>query len=181
MIETINALDEKFTQSLRFTGSPKWLKSIASFLAHSGDSWFDLIALFLVWLFTSGMWHQMTALMAGAIILLAVFILGIKFLIKRKRPEGEWGAIYRNTDPHSFPSGHAARTAMLALIAFAIGPTWLGFVLAAWVPLVSLARVGLRVHYLSDILAGIVIGLFFGWGMVALLPLFIKFFPVLFL
>lgn len=180
MFEKITIIDEKFTASLRIKDS-SIIKSISAFLAHSGDSWFILIALFMIWLLADGIWHQMTALMAGSVILLALLVLGVKFLIRRKRPEGQWGAVYRNTDPHSFPSGHAARTAMLALIAIAVGPAWLGIILAIWAPLVSLARVGLRVHFLSDVLAGIALGLLFGWGMVALLPVFIELFPVIFL
>lgn len=181
MFDKITSLDEKFTQALRMNESSKASNTVAAFMAHSGDSWFILIALFLIWLFTGGMWHQLSALMAGSVILLAILILAVKFLIHRKRPDGQWGAIYRNTDPHSFPSGHAARTAMLSMLAFMAGPAWLGWILAAWVPLVCLARVGLRVHYLSDILAGIAIGLLFGWGMAALLPTFVSLFPVIFL
>ena len=86
----------------------------------------------------------------------------IKFSVRRRRPQGEWGGIYRNTDPHSFPSGHAARSFMIAVLASGLGPTWLAIVLWIWAPLVSLARVAMGVHYFSDILAGIVVGLVVG-------------------
>jgi undecaprenyl-diphosphatase len=142
-------------------------KPFAAFFAHSGDSWFIEIALFLLWLFTIGTLHQMVALMAGAVVVLALLVLGIKFTIRRQRPDGEWGAIYRNTDPHSFPSGHAARTAMLATLALGLGFTWLGIFLLVWMLLVSLARVWMGVHYLSDVVAGIVLGALFGWFMTA--------------
>lgn len=142
-------------------------KPFAAFFAHSGDSWFIEIALFLLWLFTVGALHQMVALMAGAVVVLALLVLGIKFTIRRQRPDGEWGAIYRNTDPHSFPSGHAARTAMLATLALGLGFTWLGIFLLVWMLLVSLARVWMGVHYLSDVVAGIVLGALFGWFMTA--------------
>ncbi|HBF40623.1 MAG TPA: hypothetical protein DDW19_02235, partial [Anaerolineaceae bacterium] len=116
----------------------------------------------------------------GAIIILAVLVLAVKFRIGRKRPEGNWGAIYRNTDPHSFPSGHAARTAMLAFLAFALTPGWLGWVLAGWCLLVCLARVSLRVHYLSDVIAGILVGILAGWLVTLLQPFMVSFFPWLF-
>ena len=54
--------------------------------------------------------------------LLAVMVLLIKFRIRRQRPVGEWGRIYRNTDPHSFPSGHAARAFLIATIAAGKSP-----------------------------------------------------------
>ena len=85
-------------------------------------------------------------------------VLGVKFLVKRKRPEGEWGGIYRNTDPHSFPSGHAARAFLIATLGTVLAPPWLAAVLWVWAPLVALARVAMGVHYLSDIIAGAVLG-----------------------
>lgn len=173
MVSELNDLDLRLTQKLHLHENEGGLKHLAAFVAHSGDSWFDLIALFLVWVFTGNPWHTLTALMAGAIVILALLVFGVKYLIGRKRPEGEWGAVYRNTDPHSFPSGHAARTAMLATISFALGPAWLGFALAAWCLMVSIARVSLRVHYLSDVLAGMVLGVLAGLLVKVLSPLVI--------
>ena len=96
--------------------------------------------------------------MATGITLTAVIVLTIKFLVRRKRPEGDWGSIYRSTDPHSFPSGHAARAMMLAVLALALGPAWLAVVLILWAPFVSVARIAMGLHYLSDVLAGIILG-----------------------
>ena len=93
-----------------------------------------------------------------SIIALAVIVLAIKFTIRRRRPEGEWGAIYRTTDPHSFPSGHAARVVLITILAIGLGPGWLAMVLCIWAPLVALARVAMGLHYLSDIIAGAGLG-----------------------
>ena len=112
--------------------------------------------------------------------MLAIIVLVIKFLIKRRRPEGTWGAVYRNSDPHSFPSGHAARTMMLATLMLLLGPLWLGVVLAIWSLLVSLARVGMGVHYISDIAAGILLGILFAFGFSALVPWFVATLPIVF-
>jgi undecaprenyl-diphosphatase len=92
----------------------------------------------------------------------ALVVLVIKFTVRRRRPQGEWGRIYRSTDPHSFPSGHAARSTMLAVIALGMGPLWLGLSLLLWVPLVGLARIILGVHYPSDIVAGMALGIVMG-------------------
>jgi undecaprenyl-diphosphatase len=91
--------------------------------------------------------------------LLAALVLVIKFRVRRKRPEGEWGTIYRNTDPHSFPSGHAARAFLIAVVATALAPAWLAIVLWIWAPLVALARVAMGVHYVSDVVAGALLGI----------------------
>jgi len=96
--------------------------------------------------------------MAIGVLVTALAVMIIKLLVRRERPPGEWGELYRKTDPHSFPSGHAARAVMLALIALALGHAWLGITLCIWAPFVCLARVAMGVHYLSDILAGVLIG-----------------------
>ena len=149
-------------------------------MAHSGDSWFWLVALFIIWLAGSPFWHPRMALMAAGIVSLALLVFGIKQLVKRKRPEGDWGTIYRNTDPHSFPSGHAARAMMLAVIAAGIGPAWLALALFIWMPLVSMSRVVMGVHYLSDILAGVVLGIIAGLVMLAVQPVLMLIFPFAF-
>ena len=78
------------------------------------------------------------------------------------------GMIYRKTDPHSFPSGHAVRSLMLGVIALGIAPAWLGTLLILWAPLVGIARVMIGVHYVSDVVAGWLLGILFGlitiWG-----------------
>ena len=65
-----------------------------------------------------------------AIVGLAVLVMAIKFTIRRRRPDGEWGGLYRSTDPHSFPSGHAARAVLIAVLAIGLGPAWLAILLA---------------------------------------------------
>lgn len=180
MLQRFMKVDMSASRRVRLhqNGSTAW--KLAVFFAHSGDSWFWMAGLVLVWLFTRGAWHRHAALMGIGVGTLAVLVLAIKFTIRRQRPEGEWGAIYRNTDPHSFPSGHAARAAMLAVMAWGLGPAWFGWAVVLWAPLVSLARVSTGVHYLSDILAGLLLGAAAGFGMLAVAPLLISWFPFLF-
>ncbi len=96
--------------------------------------------------------------MGIGILITAVVVLLIKFTVRRRRPEGEWGGIYRSTDPHSFPSGHAARVMMLAVLAFGSGMPELGVLVLLWAILVASARVMMGVHYISDVLAGMLLG-----------------------
>ena len=178
--ERLLKLDSDLTAKIRLKDTRSRLKPFAIFFAHSGDSWFVLLALFVIWLTTDGNWHRLAAIMAAGAIGLAIVVLVIKFSIKRRRPEGKWGAIYRNTDPHSFPSGHAARTSLLAVVALALGPLWLGFILAVWAVLVSLARVWMGVHYLSDVIAGILLGILAGYVVLLLTPWLVTIFPAIF-
>jgi len=161
-MQRLLALDADLSARLRVAEKPGWLRSLAVFLAHSGDSWFWLGGLLLVWLLGDPAWKQRALVLGAGILISAVVVMLIKFTIRRKRPEGEWGGIYRSTDPHSFPSGHAVRAVMLAVVALGLGPAWFGLLLAVWAPLVCLARVAMGVHYLSDVLAGMLLGLLLG-------------------
>jgi len=180
MIRTILIWDANGSQRLRLRDEQSWQFKACAFIAHTGDSWFWVPLLALVWLLGGSAWRQPAALAELGVVALAMLVLAIKFTIRRRRPEGEWGAIYRSSDPHSFPSGHAARAAMLAVVAFGFQFTGLGIMLAVWAVLVSLARVATGVHYLSDVIAGLILGSLFGWLMVALLSFLQKVFPMLF-
>ena len=158
--------DAEYSRKVRIAERPGIVRTVAAIIAHSGDSWFWLIGLGLLWWFGSDYWKYRAIVMAVGVVLTALLVMAIKFTVRRSRPEGEWGDIYRRTDPHSFPSGHAARAAMLAITALGLGPPWFGLLLLVWAPLVGLARVSMGVHYLSDILAGMVIGA--GMGLVIL-------------
>lgn len=162
LLRSILELDQRLSVRLRVAEKPGWLRSFAIFFAHSGDSWFWGAALILVWFLAPQPWKDRAVVLFLSIALLAVIVLAVKFSVRRKRPEGEWGGIYRNTDPHSFPSGHAARAFLIAVLAIGLVPGWLAVVLCIWAPLVSLARVAMGVHYLSDVAAGALLGAVMG-------------------
>jgi undecaprenyl-diphosphatase len=155
-------LDARLSDQLRVAERPGLLRNISIFFAHSGDSWFWAVGLILLWFLGDAFWKEWAVAMAAGIAGLIVIVLMIKFSIRRRRPEGQWGGIYRNTDPHSFPSGHAARAFLIAVIATGLGPAWLAILLWIWAPLVSLARVAMGVHYASDIVAGALVGILVG-------------------
>jgi undecaprenyl-diphosphatase len=159
LLQRMLQLDWKYSKQLKVAEKPGLLRNIARFLAHSGDSWYWLLGLAIVFLSGDNNWRRLTGFMAVGIFITALLVFAIKFSVRRQRPAGEWGAVYRKTDPHSFPSGHAARATMLAVVALGLGPTWLGWILAAWALLVILARVMMGVHYLSDVLAGALFGI----------------------
>jgi len=160
---SILELDARLSNQMRVAEKPGALRAIAVFFAHSGDSWFWAIGLIALWVSGNSFWKEWAVVQLGSISVLAALVLLIKFRVKRKRPEGEWGRIYRHSDPHSFPSGHAARAFLIAAIASGLGPAGLAFALWIWAPLVALARVSMGVHYLSDIVAGALLGILVAW------------------
>jgi undecaprenyl-diphosphatase len=154
--------DTRYSNHLRYAEQPGPLRRLAIFLAHSGDSWFWGLGLLVLWLLGGPPAKQLALQLVAGIAVTAIIVLTLKRLIRRARPEGDWGALYRRTDPHSFPSGHAARMAMLFVLVAALGPAWAAWLLLAWAPLVALARVAMGVHYLSDVLGGALLGLLVG-------------------
>ncbi len=172
-MNSILELDVRLSSQMRVAEKPGALRAIAVLFAHSGDSWFWAIGLFILWLSGNSFWKEWAVVQFASISLLAAMVLAVKFRVRRRRPEGEWGRIYRFTDPHSFPSGHAARAFLIATIATGLGPAWLAVALWIWAPLVALARVAMGVHYLSDIVAGTLFGVIVALiGLQVYMPLF---------
>ena len=162
MLRRLQALDDRFSGSSRTLENSTVLRILAVLLAHSGDSWFWLIGLGLLWWLGTDYWKHLSLVMIIGIAITAMVVMVIKFTVRRRRPQGEWVKIYLSTDPHSFPSGHAARSGMLAVIALGLGPLWLGLTLLVWAPLVGMARIIMGVHYPSDVVAGMVLGVLIG-------------------
>jgi membrane-associated phospholipid phosphatase len=94
----------------------------------------------------------------------------LKLAFHRPRPE----LAYVHLDTYSFPSGHAAGSAGIYAILFYLvarrlsmsGKLLLALVYVALVGLIGFSRLYLEVHYLSDVLAGITLGI--GWAAVCL-------------
>ena len=163
MMQRFLTWDASISQRLRVAEKPGWLRRLAKLLAHSGDSWFWLLGLALVGWLGTPYWRWRMIIFGVSVLITAALVLIVKFAVRRKRPEGDWGDIYRSTDPHSFPSGHAARAFLLATLAVTFGPPWFGIVLVIWAPLVALARVAMGVHYFSDVFVGGLFGIFVGY------------------
>jgi membrane-associated phospholipid phosphatase len=161
--------DTRYSNQLRYAEQPGPLRRLAIFLAHSGDSWFWGLGLLLLWLVGEPAQKQLALQLVAGIAITAIIALALKRLIRRARPEGDWGALYRRTDPHSFPSGHAARMAMLVVLVGALGPAWAAWLLLVWAPLVALARVAMGVHYLSDVIGGALLGVVIGVALAAVM------------
>ncbi|QLQ07777.1 MAG: phosphatase PAP2 family protein [Anaerolineae bacterium] len=80
-----------------------------------------------------------------------------KFVLQRRRPHTQGGFYSVKYDQHSFPSGHATRMGTIAVWGLLLLPGWgwLLVVLAVWT---SWSRVALRVHFLADVVSGLLVG-----------------------
>lgn len=132
-----------------------------------------LCASSLVW-FLGGMYvmlisivHERVSIWGTLILLLPVGVawtttLVLEYLFRRRRPFQEQGSVLgvgMLWVPPSFPSGHATIAFSLAWMIsnFSSSGAW---TVAAYTMavLISLGRVAVRVHYVTDVLAGAVVG-----------------------
>ncbi len=79
----------------------------------------------------------------------------IKNVVGRPRP----GANLVNADFGSFPSGHTSHAAVLAIVAFVFLPRlWVAIAGSSWVILMGFSRNYVGAHWLSDTVAGALLG-----------------------
>lgn len=102
----------------------------------------------------------------GAGIVARAIVEGIRFFIHRPRPYLDNSAIVAliNETSYSFPSGHAVFFFALSTTVYIYNKRWgIWFFVASTV--IGLARVIAGVHYISDILSGVALGVFVAWIM----------------
>ncbi len=137
-------------------GRGRWIFAV---LAHTADTTILFPAAGLIWLFTKDPWKA-GAWKAGLALVIGTFLTGLlKLAFKRRRPDGRWGAFDRLVDPHSFPSGHANRAAILAVLAVIYLSPAIGAAVVLWALAVGVSRIILGMHYFSDVLAGWLVGI----------------------
>lgn len=166
MIRLIAAGDRRIMLRVNRWRAPLWIRKWMLLATRGGDGWLWSTIGALILLF--GGFRRFAALEAGFVSLgagqLTFFVL--KRLIGRERPCATethcWSSLLP-PDRFSFPSGH---TITAFAITFSLGlyyPTLLaGLVFCALS--VAASRVILGLHYLSDVLAGMVIGIAIGVG-----------------
>jgi undecaprenyl-diphosphatase len=138
-------------------------------VAHSADGVWSVVLALTLAVLGGARGRAVAPMVIAGWLGTALVVRLIKTSVRRTRPPGPWGERQRRTDPHAFPSGHAARATMLAIVLGAgFGSLALGAVLAVWAIAVAFARVAVGVHYASDVVAGMLVGAGCGAAVVAL-------------
>lgn len=150
------ALSRRFTLSQNST----W-RQMAGLMAHLGDGLYVFGGLGLLHLAGrlggDSLLRRNTVIIVLIVITTMLAVTFIKFLVRRQRPQPPGEFVTLQYDLYSFPSGHAARLAALAVSAAYFYPpaAWL---LAGVALSVAAARVAVGIHYVSDIAAGLTVG-----------------------
>lgn len=151
--------DERISGALYMGEIVDWRRSVFILITHSGDGVPFLLFLGALFLFGGPDWRTRVVYLLAADILTFLVVQTLKFLIRRGRPAGEWGQMYRRLDPYSFPSGHSARGGAIATMSLLVAPPWFGGIMLVWGLLVAFSRVILGVHYFSDAISGFTLGI----------------------
>jgi undecaprenyl-diphosphatase len=136
------------------------LETLVRFISFTGDGYLYLfMGLTLPWLFPDqGTTLLLASLLAFVIELPIYWVLKNSF--KRRRPFHVVKAltpVLKPSDEFSFPSGHTAAAFMVAGITSICFPQ-VSLLAYAWATLIGMSRVMLKVHFISDVLAGMALG-----------------------
>ena len=167
MLELIQQLDEGalwwIAQHLRMA----WLDPLVMFYTNLGNGGLCFIAVALLLLAfrqtrKAGA-TALTALAFGAV----VTNLTIKPLITRPRSwvvMEDFVCLVTSSDPNSFPSGHTTAAFAFGVALFlTVQPKWAKAAALVAAALMGLSRLYVGVHFPTDVLAGMAVGLFCGW------------------
>jgi membrane-associated phospholipid phosphatase len=171
LLGRLAGIDEILTRPLTLPEKPRLARLAALGLAHSGDSWVWAGLLAAAWFFGDAPWKARAIVTFAGLVLIELVTVGVKMAIRRPRPVGTSGAIYRRMDPYSFPSGHAARATMLCMLSFIMGPSAAFLAIVVWSPFMVLSRIAIGIHYVFDVLVGAALGALLTLGLWLLVPL----------
>ncbi len=134
-----------------------WMLTGALVLDHIGGGWVAILAvplLIIVALLLARRWRG-AVFAAVAFLASAALVQLIKNLFGRARPED----MIVTSDFGSFPSGHTANAATIAIVLYLLFPRlWVAIVGATWIVVMAVSRTLLSVHWATDTVGGALVG-----------------------
>jgi undecaprenyl-diphosphatase len=171
VIRLISAGDRRLMRQVNSWPAPKWIQAWMVYASRAGDGWLWIAVGLIILLF--GGPSRFDALKIAALSVgtgLATFFV-LKRVTGRERPcdtETHCWASLLPPDRFSFPSGHTITAFAVAVPLGMYYPSlMIGLIFCA--TSVAASRVLLGLHYLSDVLAGLAIGVALGLVSVNLL------------
>lgn len=170
MLKKLKELDLKVLKAIKklHNHTNNRIMAVITHLGTGGSVWFALCIPLIIS-------RQLRT--AGLNILLSLFItwligeITIKRLVARVRPSEELPEdeqIIKRPKFYSFPSGHSASSFSVVAVTILRCPLWIIIPVAILATLIAFSRLYLRVHYLTDVVAGVVLGLGCGFSSVAI-------------
>ncbi|MGA9164150.1 MAG: phosphatase PAP2 family protein [Thiobacillus sp.] len=167
-LDRLAAREHAWLERLNGVRLPDWEVGLLRLASRLGDGafWYGLMLALIVWRGGDALPAVLHMIIAG--LLGTLIYKGLKGATARPRPYQVCPAICCLTAPldrFSFPSGHTLHAVVFSLVATAYYPA-LGWLVWPFTALVAASRLVLGLHYVSDVLAGAVLG-----GTVAVLTL----------
>lgn len=176
ILESITALDLSILDFIHNTLSNPVMDFIMKFLTYSIEYGETALVVFIVMMCIKKMRKTGFAVLVATLSVLLFGELILKHLIRRPRPfiiNGAIELIIKAPSGFSFPSCHTAICVAMATAIFLFHKR-LGIIAYIYAALVAFSRMYLYVHYPSDIIGGIALGIACGIGAVALVKLICK-------
>jgi undecaprenyl-diphosphatase len=165
VLQLISVQDHRLMRRVHRWQAPRWIRLLMVVASRAGDGWL-WYALGLLILLLGGS-SRMAALAAAGLVSgsgLGIYV-ELKRATGRKRPcviEPHCWARVAPPDQYSFPSGHTiAAFAIASAVSPFYPPLTLGLFSCALV--LALSRIILGMHFLSDVVAGMLIGTSLGF------------------
>ena len=145
--------------------TPLLTKFMVALTNLNGEMGIFVFSLFMVLLLIYKRWYDDLLFYILSVSGANIAFIAIKMIVQRARP----GSDILSIATHSFPSGHATMATAMALAVYLIlvkrmPSTGLKLLLLigcmVWPVMIAFSRVYLDVHWLSDVIAGIGLGLF---------------------
>ena len=114
---------------------------------------------------SNALWQKFLIL-AAVLLISGIVSFALKSLIYRERPFTTYSFIIKRSEggESSFPSGHSMEAfAVATAFSMVFRKKKISIPLFVWAITVAYSRIALGVHYPSDVLAGILIGILTGW------------------
>lgn len=157
----VRRIDDAFDRWLEPARHKGVVQGLFSFLSRAGE--FSVIWHAVIWLRAIGSTDRAGEALTFSLLLGAESLIvnqGVKRLFRRSRPDANGDGRFNVRTPvtSSFPSGHSSSAFFAATILVILVPgAWAALFFAVAVG-VALSRVMVRLHHLSDILGGAIVG-----------------------
>ena len=176
MFQKLNRIDNKVVERMSAIHRPV-LDKIMVYLTYAGTGAFIWWAVLVIPFLITKRFRETSAILTAALgfnYLLGEII--IKKSVGRARPStkisDEDMKISKPKD-HSFPSGHSASSFCAFTVTLWCCPVWVWLPALALASAIAFSRMYLRVHYLTDVIGGVVLGFIDGSLVTLLFKLFV--------
>lgn len=173
IIQNTRRLDSKIFLNIFNLNGRKVLDRVMKIISTSADGYYYLLIFTAIWVLNPAVGAPllMIAILSFTIEIPIQHL--VKILVKRDRPFevlGDVEFVLPPPDRFSFPSGHTAGAFVLAIIISTFFPV-MTIPLFLWAGAVGISRIYIGVHYPSDVLAGVLLGILSVAAAFALVPI----------